>query len=771
MLEKTARRLAMKALVVSDSLHSDSSFGQSARALVEELRDQEVEVFEADSAEVGTAIFVSDASIHAILLEWSSARDYPKAHQETTQLLHLVRLQNMRIPIFLLADREEASSVPVEILRLADEFIQAQENTTDFIAGRIIAAIRRYEEVLLPPMAAALLKFAAECEYSWHTPGHGGGTAFLKSPAGRMFYDYLGENVFRSDLSVSVEELGSLLDHTGPIGEGEKRAASIFGAHRSYSVTNGTSSSNRIVITAAVARGQIALCDRNCHKSIEHGITLAGAIPTYLMPSRNRYGIIGPIPPDLLAPEAIRTAIRANPLVAPDADRKPAYCVITNSTYDGLCYDVSRVQEILDPTVDRLHFDEAWYGYARFNPLYQDRFAMRGHPESYRGATLFATHSTHKVLAALSQGSFLHVRDGRNPIEHSRLNEAFMMHSSTSPLYSLIASNDIAAAMMEGVAGAALTTESIQEAVSFRQEIGRIAKEFATQGTWFVRTWNAEQVVDPKTRQRMSFEEAPAELLVSDPRCWVLQPGESWHGFDDIEDGYCMLDPIKVSVLTPGVSVDGSLEKTGIPARLLGAYLDRHGIVVEKTTDFTILFLFTIGITRGKWGTLVNALLDFKRDVDANTALEEALPAIFRDDPKRYAGMGLRDLADQMFAQMRDSRQMEWQEAAFSSLPRAVITPSQAYQQLVRNRIEKLPLSKMAGRAVATGVVPYPPCIPMLMPGEDAGADEGPFLRYLQALQEWDAHFPGFCHDTHGIESVNGTYHVCCVKRDLQSES
>ena len=337
--------------------------------------------------------------------------------------------------------------------------------------------MERYRDNLLPPMTAALAKFRFVNEYSWHTPGHAGGTAFLKSPVGRVFYDYFGENLLRSDLSISVGELGSLLDHTGPIGESEKYAARVFGSHRTYCVTNGSSTSNRILFMAAVSEGQIALCDRNCHKSIEHGLTMTGAIPNYLVPLRNRYGIIGPIHPDRLTPGALKAAIAFNPLVRASLRRsKPVYCVITNSTYDGLCYSAKRLTELLDPTVDRIHFDEAWYAYARFNPIYRERFGMHGNPADHKGPTIFTTHSTHKLLAALSQASFLHVRDGRNPIDHPRFNESFMMHSSTSPLYPIIASNDVTAAMMDGPGGIALTTESIQEAVAFRQTIGRIRK-------------------------------------------------------------------------------------------------------------------------------------------------------------------------------------------------------------------------------------------------------------------------------------------------------
>ena len=460
-------------------------------------------------------------------------------------------------------------------------------------------------------------------EYAFGTPGHLGGTAFLKTPVSKVFFDYFGENLLRSDLSIGMAAVGSLLDHSGPIGESEKYAARVFGSHRSYTVTNGTSSSNRIIFMASLTENDIALCDRNCHKSIEHGLVMTGAIPVYLVPHRNRYGIIGPIYPEDLQPEAVRTRGAANHLTAGANRLKPRHTIITNSTYDGLIYNVARVIEIGGDAIDRLHFDEAWYAYARFNPLYRNRHAMFGDPAGYKhGPTLFATHSTHKLLAALSQASFIHIRDGRDPIDHARFNESFMMHASTSPFYPIIASNEISAAMMDGASGVALTTESIREAVTFRQTVGRIKRQYATANDWFFSTWNATEVTDPATKKRVAFEDAPEELLVSDPDCWVLHPGETWHGFDGLEDGYCMLDPIKVTVVAPGIATDGSFEQRGIPAAIIAAYLVRHGFEYEKTQDFTVLFLFSIGMTKAKWGTLLTTLIRFKEDYDANTPAE-----------------------------------------------------------------------------------------------------------------------------------------------------
>jgi arginine/lysine/ornithine decarboxylase len=765
-MDRTASaRLGMKALIVNHDIRNGTASGHAARALVEELRSRNVTVIEATSLEDAGAMIGADSAIQAIVLDWDMPSDV--RHGKAVELLKLIRARNAKVPVYLGADRSLASTVPLESLSQVDDFIWLMEDTPVFISGRLVASMRRYREEVLPPMFKALTQFAQVHEYSWHTPGHTGGTAFLKHPGGRAFFEYFGENMLRSDLSISVGELGSLLDHSGPIGQSEKYAARIFGAHRSYHVTNGSSTSNRVILMSSVTRNQVALCDRNCHKSAEHAMTLSGAIPTYLMPSRNGLGIIGPIPPARMTPEAIKQSIASNALVKPGMDPTPVHVIVTNSTYDGLCYNVAHAEELLGRSVDRLHFDEAWYGYARFNPLYKGRYAMHGDPKAHDASkpTVFATQSTHKLLAALSQASFIHIRDGRKPVEHARFNEAFMMHASTSPNYAIIASNDVSAAMMDGPSGAALTGESIREAIAFRRMLGRLHAEFQERGTWFFNGWQPDGVKDPKSGKVVPFHLASEDLLATEPACWVLHPGAAWHGFEGLEDGWCMLDPIKVSVLTPGMSPDGKLAQTGIPASIVTAYLGQQGIQVEKTTDFTILFLFSIGITKGKWGTLISELADFKRDYDANAPLDQMLPALVAAHPARYADMGLKDLADGMFAEMKKLKTTAAMAAGFSVLPHPDLSPVEAYERLVRGEVESVKLSEMANRTVATGVVPYPPGIPLMMPGENAGPADGPLLGYLKALEAYDRKFPGFTHDTHGVEVEDGDYRVMCVKR------
>jgi arginine decarboxylase len=757
-----------KVLIIEDGLaNPTSAIGRSARALAAELANRDVIVIEAISYEDGLATIVGDASIHAVLLDWDLDGNAPNGERAAVDLLTQLHERHERIPVFLMASSNRATSrITEQVMAMVDEFVWMLEDTSTFIAGRVIAAVQRYREQLLPPFAAALAKYAALREESFSAPGHQGGIAFTKLPVGRAFFDFYGENLFRTDMGIERGQLGSLLDHTGPIAESEAYAARVFGAQRSYNVVGGTSESNRTIMQACMKEGDVVICDRNCHKSIEQGLMLTGALPVYMVPTRNRYGIIGPIHPEEMAPQAIQKKIASSPLTKDAKDKQPVYSVLTNCTYDGLCYNAVDSQELLAKSSPRVHFDEAWYAYARFNPMYANHFAMRGDPGNHPtdGPTVFATHSTHKLLAALSQASYIHIRDGRRAIPHDRFNQSYMMHATTSPLYAIIASNDIASAMMDGAGGRMLTTDVIREAVNFRQAVGRSYLRHREAGDWFFKPWNADSVVDPQTGKRHSFEEAPVDLLVHEQDCWRLHPEDTWHGFAGLTKDWCMLDPIKVSLLTPGMGDDGKLLDHGVPAELFTAYVSRLGFVPTRTTDFQVMFLFSVGITKGKWATLINTLLSFKRLYDANASLAEALPELVRDYPDRYRGQGLKDLGDEMFDYLRKYEPGAALNAAYSTIPTPAMTPRKAFEHIVTGDIELVPAAKLAGRVAANAVMPYPPGIPMLMSGEHFGSDTSPHINYLKTLGGWHERFPGFAHEVEGAEVIDGVYNVLCIK-------
>ena len=759
-------------VIIDDTIHTDNPHGRTISRIVKGLADFDLDVVTIASLEDARSAYANLPEADCILVNWNLGDSGSKTHADAKKLIHEIRQRNEDIPIFLMAEPAEETattltSLTVDIIREINEYIYIMDDTPEFIAGRITAAANRYKEQLLPPFFGALVRFSKDFEYSWHTPGHAGGTAFRKSPAGRLFYKFFGEQLFRSDLSISVGELGSLLDHSGPLGEAERYAAKVFGAEQTYFVTNGTSTANKIVFFGRVSKDDIVLVDRNCHKSAEHALTMTHSVAVFMVPTRNRYGIIGPIPPGEMAVKKIRAKITECPLTKNLADTKPVHAIITNSTYDGLCYHAAEVEDLLGKSVDSIHFDEAWYGYARFNPLYSERFAMRDGAKNPEGPTVFATQSTHKLLAALSQASMIHVRNGRIPIVHSRFNEGFMMHSSTSPLYTIMASLDVSSKMMEGAAGRVLTSESIEEAIRFRRSMARIHREICgggKPGDWWFEMWQPDTVIDPKTKKKIPFEKVSLETLRDTPSCWVLHPGERWHGFAGLPDNYCMLDPIKVTVVMPGVKDDGSLDTWGIPAAIVVKFLDTRGIVNEKSGDYIILFLFSMGNTKGKWGTLITELFEFKRHYDEKTPLEEIFPDLTKAYPDRYGGMTLKSLSDEMHAFKKDHRMCELLEEAYSTLPEPAVSYADAFRSLVRGEVDQVPVSKAKNRIVATGIFPYPPGIPVLAPGERTGKQDGPILQYLTSLQDFDRRFPGFEHDTHGVESMKGEYMMYCIR-------
>ncbi|WP_332671569.1 arginine/lysine/ornithine decarboxylase [Aromatoleum sp.] len=742
-------------IIIDEDFRSENTSGLGIRALAKAIEDEGMEVLGVTSYGDLTSFAQQQSRGSAFILsiddeEFSSSEASDKAIADLRAFVEEIRFRNADIPIFLHGETRTSRHIPNDVLREMHGFIHMFEDTPEFVARYIVREAKNYLESLAPPFFRALTHYAADGSYSWHCPGHSGGVAFLKSPVGQMFHQFFGENMLRADVCNAVEELGQLLDHTGPVAASERNAARIFNCDHLYFVTNGTSTSNKMVWHTTVAPGDIVVVDRNCHKSILHSIIMTGAVPVFLTPTRNHYGIIGPIPLDEFRMETIRRKIEANPFAREAVGKKPRILTITQSTYDGVVYNVETIKEMLDGQIDTLHFDEAWLPHAAFHDFYGDYHAIGADRPRCKQSMVFSTQSTHKLLAGLSQASQILVQDSetRN-LDRDVFNEAYLMHTSTSPQYSIIASCDVAAAMMEPPGGPALVEESLSEAVEFRRAMRKVDAEFGSADWWF-RVWGPEYLPEEGIGERED---------------WMLKAGERWHGFGNLAPEFNMLDPIKATVITPGLDVDGDFADSGIPAGILTRYLAEHGIIVEKTGLYSFFIMFTIGITKGRWNTMVTELQQFKDDYDRNQPLWRVMPEFIAKHP-RYEKVGLKDLCGQIhtFYKAHDIARLTTEMYLSDMVP--AMKPADAFAKMAHREIERVAIDELEGRVTAMLVTPYPPGIPLLIPGERFNAT---IVRYLKFARDFNAAFPGFETDIHGLVRVqaNGKvdYYVDCVKQ------
>ncbi|MGB7815974.1 MAG: arginine/lysine/ornithine decarboxylase [Methylotenera sp.] len=739
-------------VIIDEDFRSENSSGLGIRVLAKAIEAEGIEVLGVTSYGDLTSFAQQQSRASAFILSIDDEEfieEKPEAIEQLRKFVTEIRHRNEEIPIFLHGETRTSRHIPNDVLRELHGFIHMNEDTPEFVARLIIREAKAYLDSLAPPFFKALTHYAADGSYSWHCPGHSGGVAFLKSPVGQMFHQFFGENMLRADVCNAVDELGQLLDHTGPVAASERNAARIYNCDHLYFVTNGTSTSNKIVWNSTVAPGDVVVVDRNCHKSVLHAIIMTGAIPVFLMPTRNHFGIIGPIPKSEFEWENIQKKIDRNPFII-DKKAKPRVLTITQSTYDGVLYNVEEIKEMLDGKIDTLHFDEAWLPHATFHDFYGDYHAIGADRPRCKESMVFSTQSTHKLLAGLSQASQILVQNAESiQLDRDVFNEAYLMHTSTSPQYSIIASCDVAAAMMEAPGGTALVEESLMEALDFRRAMRKVDEEWGTD--WWFKVWG------PTDLSEEGIEERDA---------WMLKANEAWHDFGNLAEGFNMLDPIKATIITPGLDIKGDFsDKFGIPAAIVTKYLAEHGVIVEKTGLYSFFIMFTIGITKGRWNTMVAALQQFKDDYDKNQPLWKVLPEFIQKQP-RYEKVGLRDLCEQIHAVYKANDVARLTTEMYLSDMVPAMKPTDAFAKMAHREIDRVSIDDLEGRITAVLLTPYPPGIPLLIPGERFNKV---IVNYLKFAREFNEKFPGFETDNHGLvkEIVDGkaVYYVDCVEK------
>lgn len=567
---------------------------------------------------------------------------------------------------------------------------------------KITRAALQYEKELLPPFFGALMKYTSRKNDQYDSPGHQSGAFYRKHPSGRIFYDYYGPNVFRGDLSSSDVDLGDFLIHEGPALSAQKHAARVFHADKTYFVLNGTSTSNKIVMNAVLAPGDIVLYDRNNHKSIDLGLILSGAIPIYMETARNAAGSIGGIPEACFDEDYIRKLVaEKNPEKAKE-ERPIRLAVIELGTYDGCLYNARQVIDRIGYLCDYIFFDSAWVGYEQFIPMMKDAspLLLELGPDD---PGIFVTQSVHKQQAGFSMTSQIHKKDAhirgqQRYVPHKRMNNAYMMHASTSPFYQLFAALDMNARIHEGEGGKKLWKDALILGIELRKEI--------------IKKCHYLKPFLPDTVGNRKWENADTAQIAADRRFWAFSPKAGWHGFKGYGENQYFLDPMKLMLITPGIDIPtGTYEDFGIPGTIVAEYLRENKIIPEKCDLNDILFLLTPAETEEKLHRLLEKLVQFETFIDQDAPMEKVLPQVYDTYETYYKGYTIRKLCQEMhdFYKERNVAALQQQLFDQNHLPPYAMSPREAEGEYFRGNGELIDLKDAEGRIALEGALPYPP--------------------------------------------------------------
>ncbi|MGF6102934.1 ornithine decarboxylase [Enterobacter sp. A4] len=649
-------------------------------------------------------------------------------------ILALLKRTGFQLPVFIFSQEptEAPDGATAVISGKAQEFLELE------------SAASRYEENLLPPFFDTLSQYVEMGNSTFACPGHQHGAFFKKHPAGRQFYDFFGENVFRADMCNADVKLGDLLIHEGSAKHAQKFAAKVFNADKTYFVLNGTSAANKVVTNALLTRGDLVLFDRNNHKSNHHGALIqAGATPVYLEAARNPFGFIGGIDEHCFDDGYLRELIREAAPEKADEARPFRLAIIQLGTYDGTIYNARQVIDKIGHLCDYILFDSAWVGYEQFIPMMAETSPLLLELNA-NDPGIFVTQSVHKQQAGFSQTSQIHKKDNHirgqaRFCPHKRLNNAFMLHASTSPFYPLFAALDVNAKIHEGESGRRLWAECVELGIEARKAI--------------VANCHMIKPFIPPVVAGRPWQDHPTHAIASELHFFSFEPGAKWHGFEGYAREQYFVDPCKLLLTTPGIDAEtGEYTDFGIPATILAHYLRENGIVPEKCDLNSILFLLTPAESSEKLAQLVAMLGQFEQHIEDDTPLADVLPTIFQKYPVRYRDYTLRQLCQEMHDLYVSFDVKDLQKAMFrkESLPEVVMNPQDANRAYIRGEVELVRIRDAEGRIAAEGALPYPPGVLCVVPGEVWG---GAVQRYFLALEEGINLLPGFSPELQGVYS------------------
>ena len=574
--------------------------------------------------------------------------------------------------------------------------VDRQVSTAD--REKIVDLAKNYEQKMVPGFLTDLINFAQAKPISFTTPGHHNGQYYDKHPAGVVFNKFFGKNLMFADTSDTVPQLGDTMTHAGTPLDAEKLAAKTYHADKVYFCTNGTTSANSICASALLSEGDLVLFDRNNHKSLYNSaLVMSGAKPVYISTDRNALGLIGEMDPDFLTEDKIRAEVAKVDPEKAKAKRPFRLAIVQAETYDGVFYDAKWIVDRIGKLCDYILFDCAWGGFEEFVPIMRhlSPLLLNLGPDD---PGILVTQSLHKQQAGMAQASQIlkkdsHIKGQKRYVDHKHFNHAYLKFVTSSYAYPLYASLTVNSYVTAGEGNKKWWADTLRMGIEWRQKLLKQSKLF-------------------KPLVPDNFAEIPTADLMNEAKYWNMSQDDDWHGFRKMGSGEAMIDPLKITVKTPGIDVkNAKYEETGIPGAVVAEFLMENHIIRAKNDLNSLLFLLTPGDSQEELDTLLDAFLKFEKYYDEDALVKDVLPFLYQEYPERYHGYTLKQLCQKMHEYYKENKTFVLQQELFAkpNMQNYQMTPAEADQLFKKDQTELVDLEDVVGRTAAEGALPYPP--------------------------------------------------------------
>ena len=613
--------------------------------------------------------------------------------------------------------------------------VDRQVSTAD--REKIVDLAKNYEQKMVPGFLTDLINFAQAKPISFTTPGHHNGQYYDKHPAGVVFNKFFGKNLMFADTSDTVPQLGDTMTHAGTPLDAEKLAAKTYHADKVYFCTNGTTSANSICASALLSEGDLVLFDRNNHKSLYNSaLVMSGAKPVYISTDRNALGLIGEMDPDFLTEDKIRAEVAKVDPEKAKAKRPFRLAIVQAETYDGVFYDAKWIVDRIGKLCDYILFDCAWGGFEEFVPIMRhlSPLLLNLGPDD---PGILVTQSLHKQQAGMAQASQIlkkdsHIKGQKRYVDHKHFNHAYLKFVTSSYAYPLYASLTVNSYVTAGEGNKKWWADTLRMGIEWRQKLLKQSKLF-------------------KPLVPDNFAEIPTADLMNEAKYWNMSQDDDWHGFRKMGSGEAMIDPLKITVKTPGIDVkNAKYEETGIPGAVVAEFLMENHIIRAKNDLNSLMFLLTPGDSQEELDTLLDAFLKFEKYYDEDALVKDVLPFLYQEYPERYHGYTLKQLCQKMHEYYKENKTFVLQQELFAkpNMQNYQMTPAEADQLFKKDQTELVDLEDVVGRTAAEGALPYPPGVFIVAPGEKWGEID---QKYFEVLAHAIEKFPGFVPEIQGV--------------------